>query len=754
MKKLCLLLAMLIALTALPAMAAEGDAMLGLEEDNRLSFSYCFAVGDTLYLVDYAGLYTYHVGDSDLKEYMIDSPELGDESTMYDITTLPFAEGDKLYALNLITEYGETARYYGANIVELTLTEDGNATFSNERSADWSDLIEEYDDNSYPIRPDSIIGAAGKAIIRYYNSQEDSYQAAALDLETGSLSVIDGLDGAMMLAAYKDDRVLVQLYSYESDGQTARLAVYDPASDSVEMLGKVEVEEYSPLQGLGYDPVSDAIYCIKGGEVCPVDLGSGKVGEGVTDMPIDAGNMASACVLEGGYFAYCSEGAAIRNLDLSQKAQSKLKINDTSWSDSISSAYYRFSNAHGDVSVVLSREYSDVENLIEAMMNRDSSVDIYVLSTSTSTYDALYKRGYLMELDGSKKAMELTGDMYPSLLEDLSMDGHLVAVPLMFNAWSLGINTKLLKALNMQIDDVPDNWSDFLDFLPILNDKLAGMNGASLFYSGCTVSDAWDGLFSAIIEDYQNYVSFTKPGMGYDTDLLRGLLEKLEQIDFEALGCISDEDAEDSYFNFSYGDSTALIQTSTGCNIGNYENDYSCVLMRMEPDAPALLVLGTMVAVVNPYTKNPEAALAFIDELVDNLPKALLYGLNPNLNEAIRGDANQETLQDSQEELEELHIEYEAASGEEKQSLEQDIANSEAELAEMEANLWEVSPQEIEWYRAHDDNLRIGGFNWLYTEEGGEAEDLMEQYQDGQISVADMLKSIDKKVQMMLMEGN
>ena len=56
MKKLCILLALAMALTCLPAMAAEGDALLGRGEENKLYFKYCFAVGDTLYAVGYSSL--------------------------------------------------------------------------------------------------------------------------------------------------------------------------------------------------------------------------------------------------------------------------------------------------------------------------------------------------------------------------------------------------------------------------------------------------------------------------------------------------------------------------------------------------------------------------------------------------------------------------------------------------------------------------------------------------------------------------
>ena len=751
MKKICILLAMLFAVTCLPAMAAEGDAMLGLGDEEQLSFNYCFSQGDTLYLAGYSDLYAYRVGDADLTQYTFVSPEMGDG--FYEIATLPFADGDRLYALNLITDYGENTQFAGANITEIALQGD-EVKFGDSVDVDWSDMLEYYEDSTYPIRPDYILGAGGKAIVHYYSTNGD-YMMAAVDLSTGALTQIDTLSSAYLVTGYRDGMVLVEQYSYESNLQTAQLLAYDPGDDSTQRLGEIQVSEYSPLVGLAYDAASDILYCVKGGEICPVDLQAGEVGAGITDMPLASYGSAAGSILEGGYYAYCSEGAAIRSLDISQQAQTRLKISDSSWNDAVSNAYYRFSNAHGDINVVLSRDYSESENLVERMMNHDDDVDVYIVYSMGADYDALYNRGYLMELDGSPKVAELAERMYPALREDLSTNGHLVALPISMNAWSLGVNEKALAAMGLKLEDVPDDWPGFLDFLAGLKD-VAADSGIHLFYSGYTARDARNDLFNLIFDNYQQYVTHTEPQTGYNTELLRGLLEKLEQLDLVALGCLEDDASEDEVFGMvDYNEDTVLLQTYVGSNIGNFYSDFTPVLMRMEPGAPNWLTLDTTVAIVNPYTKNPEAALAFIDEMVDSVPRSVLYCLDPTMNETIRGDMNQETLDEEVAQLEALRAEYETASAEDKQSLEQEISDHETNLEYFENFLWEISPAEVAWYRSHDENLAIGRFSWLYGADGaGEATELIERYRDGQISAGEMLEGIDKKVQMMLLEGN
>ena len=763
MKKICILLALALALTCGTAFAAEGDATLGVSDENKLNFSYCFSLGDTLYLVSYGTLFTYKVGDSDLREYSINVPEdLSIETGSFEYTTLPFAADGKVYSLNLITEYGENTEFKGANVTELTLQDDGSAKSTIVCEVDWKDMVEFYDNNSYPVQPDIIIGASGMAYARYYDSQGD-YRTLSIDLASGATHDVEELTGAYTIAPYKDGALLAELYNAETD-KSVRLVSFNPADGSIQQLSEIPIENYTPLQGLAYDAATDTVYCIKAGEICAVDLQSATVGEGVTEMPLEAYNAAPGCILDGGYYAFCSEGAAIRNLDPALKAQSKLRINDSYWSDTVNSAYYRFANAHGDVSVVLSREYSDVENLIENMMNRDDKNDIYVLSTASSFFEALHNRGYLMELDSNEKIKAFADSIYPSVREGLSTDGHLVALPLSTYSWSVGFNEQALGKLGMKIEDVPNNWSDFLDFLAGLSGKLTEESGIHLVYNGYTDEDLRYELLNMILMDYQYYVNATDSDQGYDTPLVHELLEKLEKTDFTALGLPSEMDDE-GFMMDAYGEESVLMQTTTGCSIGNFYGMFTPVLMQVAPDQPARLVLDTTVLIVNPFTKNADSALAFAAEVLDNLSKQTLYALNPDLNDPIRGEQNQATLDELREDIDALRQEYEKAPAEEKQSLEADIQDEEKSYEYAETYNWDVSPREIEWYRAHDDNIIISIYNWLYPDtvdeeddgnigQNAEASDLMEQYLSGMINLNDMLAGIDRKVQMRRLEGN
>lgn len=146
--------------------------------------------------------------------------------------------------------------------------------------------------------------------------------------------------------------------------------------------------------------------------------------------------------------------------------------------------------------------------------------------------------------------------------------------------------------------------------------------------------------------------------------------------------------------------------------------------------------------------------MLFMEQLADCMSRDTLYCVDPSLNEPVRNSYYEEAMREFNESLKMLKDEYESAEAADKQDLEAQIREQEASIADYEQTSWDISQTSIDWYRANDDNIVLEGVNWLYSENAGEASDLVEQYLAGQIDAEAMLKAIDKKVNMMRLEGN
>ena len=235
MKKLCLLLILALMLTVIPAYAAEGDALLG-EDDDALYFNGMYAQGDTAYMFTYDNIiYKYRLGDTEMTSYQILLPERDEPGASDDL--IAFGMDDKLYAIDLISVYDEETEFLGAELFELTLSDDATATMNKVLDLDWSDLVEYYGQSAYPSRPETVLAMDGAAFMYIYD-ESGTYQVFCLDMATGKIRRIDELHDTSVMTRYRDGQLLVETFSYE-ESNTARLYTYDPKSDAVELLGEV-----------------------------------------------------------------------------------------------------------------------------------------------------------------------------------------------------------------------------------------------------------------------------------------------------------------------------------------------------------------------------------------------------------------------------------------------------------------------------------------------------------------------------------
>ena len=752
MKKMSLLLALLLALTCLPAFAAESDLILARDGETGIRFQNAFTDGETLYLSDENTLYTWQPGDEALTEHTY---SFEDGNPNGGTRVMPFIGEGQLYAITVKMSYGAHVDVDEVALNSMALEADGTVTFQQLTTLDWTDLISYYDGDADVTMPLDIVVGGGKAYLRHYNDQYD-YVLSVLDMETGALEENYDLQDVQAMIPYQEGTLLVEQYSFSSN-ETARFLLYDYESDSVQMLSEFEIKPYTPLSGLAYDEDTDTVYCISEGEVCPVDPRTGEIGAGVADMPLEAYGMSHAVLMNNGLYAYAGNGVAIRDLVAGSQVAFRLKVVDSNYCSAVTAATTRFCAEHSDVGVVLSRDFNGADSLAESMMNRDDSVDIYTVATSSAAFDAVYKRGYMMELDGSALLADLAERMYPSLKECLSAYDHFVALPLETNCWGPGFNEKALAELGLTLEDVPDNWWDLLDFLPTLEGPLAEHENVRLTYEGITVSGMRSNLFFAIFNEYQSYVNAVEPNMGYDTPLLRGLLEKVENIDFEALGCEEDYGEDNSMGGIVIGgdgETMTLFETSCNHSIGEIYFDATPVMLGLDAQTRPPLFLYTVVAFINPFTQHPDEALAYMEALAESMPNSTRYNIDPALDEPIRGARNEQLLEEARKELEQLRTQIENAGPSEVQLLEERLAEGEENLAERERLWWEVPESSVEWYRAHADGVVTAPVNWLYADNAGEGYELIQQYLTGGMRLDELLREIDHKVQMMLLEGN
>lgn len=737
------------------ALAAEGDTVLrgGWFFDVMMRGEELVLFGGT---ID-GGIYTWKMGEEDLSFYpwgeSFENVVFSPEWTYY----TEFSDGENIYFVSGTSkaENGSLELQY-VSLWKIVLdNNEANIVEVEDSHLDWDALPTSHD--IYFVQNSVYLNG-----VLYCIAESDSHdmEACAVPLDGSYSYVLDDVPSPLGISTYKDGKLLFwcrdlnqNLYD---DNEYASFVAWDPALEEAEELCTISVDPkmyhayyYDPVS-FTYDEVSDRVYYAQFGAVVALNLDTGETEE-VNDIPLLDESEIGAVMLPGGYFALAREEEIIvRNTDPGERAAYRLTISNPSNIEPINSAIYSFSDIRPDVSVKIDA-HNEPPRIIEDLMTQSTQYDIYVVNSTDQSFDSVFHRGYMAELSDSEKIDKLFADMYPAIADQLRTNGVPVAVPLTATGSStLGVYKSALEKAGMTMDDIPTNWLDLLDSLDELHARLAG-TGVSLFADWHFVNELRPSLLFGILEDYLTYMNQTDPAMGFNTDVLRSVLQKLSEVDFEALGVMSYEESL-TYENDSLSD--CLFRIDTSCTISGSFDEFEPLLLSMTSETSPYLRLQLGVAFINPYSPNKDIAQQFLECALDNVQEATIASICDIDVEPKRMSSYESEYELSLEELASLQNALATAEAAEKQSIEEQIRDAQLWLEEMDAMYWEISPMAIEWYRSHDDFLAVDTFNVLYSADNyAEINTVLEQYQDGAISTEQFLQTLDDKLQMSILEG-
>ena len=763
MKKMMIALCCLIlAVAVLPcALAAQGDANLAMNLNDQASDSIsggCVLDG-TLYLQGYLGLYVWKPGEADVTAYPYDIDRYNAVDSQYSNVQNIATDGEKLYAILSVTSMaldGSDDYEQTAEIRELTL-EDGKAVFGEATGVDAGDLKVESRYGSY-ISSFNNCTMVGDTIFGTVWDDSGNLKLYGMKLD-GSNSVVD-IENPYMITPYKDGQLLVETYDYNGGGMT--LCAYDPESESVTTLTAQQEEQ---IYGIAYSAETDRLFFLKDGYIMAAENFDLDNAQQVGQLSSNYYSDAAGLLMPGDFYVYITyDVTCVRNTDPEALPSETITVMNANYNDAVVSAYYSFGNAHPDTGVVISNGGMDDKGIIDAMMNRDSSVDIYSLGVSMQAYDSLFNRGYIAELNDSQLLTEAVEKMYPGIREVLEKDGKILAIPTGVSGDTLGYNAEGFEKIGMSADEIPDNWPEFLELLKSLEGRLPEDGSVKVFnVDNITVSDARSMLVSAIFSSYASYLDVKGQEMGYNTPELRGLLEAALQLDYEALGFQPDRETTDEgtvYYN-SYalsgdsGNEKWLLETYAGCTLGNMYGDTMPLMLSVVKGEEAPVPARMTVAFINPFTEHMDAALAFMEEIYKQLSNEVLYNVSDALNEPVRFSGYEASIKEIEKYIAEIAAQLETADPVDKPVLEQNKKQMEDGLADYEKNSWNIGAAQIKWYRSHAGRLHVERYNYLAS--AGDGNDIYEmalQMLNGQMSVDSFLQEIDRTARMMAMEGN
>ena len=773
MKKLFALL--LILLFALPAVAfaAPGDALLlrqgmdGYYGDLRSIVE----VDGTVYMLAYNALFTLEGGETEpVRHELTLDIEAGEDENISVSREAVALVAYKNHPCLVVTETasetegeGENMEFFstveGAWLYELAFDGESNATTGEEIvELDWYDLIQGDGDYEYFAQCDMPFVMEDTL---YFSSYDDDINRllVATDLEDGDTDVyyMNELFGTEpdSLCAYKDGRLLYISVKWGEDGNAVTLCAADPAEGETEELAVLPVDGYAYPYGLAYRAETDTVYFIMNGELHAITGMDVATMQSVAEIPLNnAGAMQPIVTADGFYIAGDYEVVVRRNTDPSLRADIRLTVQD-SYNTSIENAYYAFGNAHGDVEVIMTQQ---VEDIVQAMMNRSSTVDVYCLNVDSSEYEAVFSRGYMAELTESETIASLVESCYPFVQEVCTRDGEIVGVPVAIYMEGRGYDPAAFERLGMTQDDVPTTWTEFFESLVPLAQKAAEEPGMSLFDGLEDYGSARYLYMGAMIQDYMTIISQPGNELAFDTAAFREALAASESVDWTALGL--DEPDESGGYGWSSGgndgEHNMLYSAYADITVESYggQSAYEPLLLSFAGDEEPHINASLTVAFVNPFSENRAEAIAFLETVASEMDAVLKIQLSPEENEPVRSPDYEATLENYDQMIADAKEQLDQADEQDKGAFEELVAEYEGYRENyLRDGAWRASAESIARYREIAPhilitrNLGMGGDNEFAFYE------LQQQYISGMISADEFINGVDGKLQMMMIEG-
>ena len=656
-----------------------------------------------------------------------------------------------IYALQYKQIFGEDSTDIEGGWLRRLVLKDGEASLEETDlpQLDWAPMIEDYGNYRSTRYPYLIFTSDDMLYCACYT--DNSEEIVAFDLASGFAEEIE-LTEYPQIYPSTDGTILLTRTEWSATEAVTTLIMMDLKTRSEEVIGRFNSTN-SSLQGAYYDKAGDRlIYSLDGQLMIAPGLDLANA-EAVNDCPPDYDMQIQP--LPGGFVLLWNQSTvAVRNTDPAMRSEITLNILDAGSAENLESTIYDFTNMRGDVSVVLRRAYGD-DSVLQAITNRDASVDIYNLSYESTALEALRNRGYLLDIGSNAEIQEAFSRMYPWLQDVLRQDGKLTMVPTFINGWSIGYDPKAWKSIGLTEADVPHTWDQFFDLLAILPEKTQGTEYQPVSY-GESISGFRSYIIQQLLEQYQISITCGIRDFAFNTPVLKNLLARLDAVDYEALNLIEDYQDEAYVEEGSYRESVLTFGAST--TIQNWSDGREVMLLSLTADEDPILAVNMGVAFVNPYSEHQEEATAFLAASLRNLSVSSRYNCFTDATEPLRYATFQENLENTQKMLDESKASLEAADEENRESWETVVHDLEQSLEDMN-NEWMISPKNISDYQKNSAFLRPLSFDILSSimsvdAATNEYSSPVWEYTERNITADELLSMIDKKVQMMRLEGN
>lgn len=733
---LCFLCALIL---PLPVLGEGMDTTLASDNGAYgIIHSACEMKG-RLYFLSSTGLYSWDVGmgepvkliDLSLSQrnvLMIEPPDSTAEKALWEkgMSAL-FTDGMTLYGLHPYT--GQVFKWEDEGFSSIIRIPEDQFYYTDQGK-------------SNPKEIKSVFFAEGKLylVLSSFTAESgDIRELFAWDLYAPAMDLLNapGIEAAF---PGPERELLVQVVEKKTlnNGDTPMLTLwrYDLASQTFIQKMWDEVEE--DAAGIVWRKEDQALYFTSNGGKVKKVLLCGKT-QVKAYLPLAfAGSDDQAFITDDGAYVYIGMGSLfIRNISFEGEKQQR-SITVMGLMDS--SSAIAFSAKHPDITLVIESTGADFLTIQQSMVSGDANIDLYIVNSARS-YKDVRDKGYAAPMNSNAFLLSQAKQFYPAVQGALFEGDNLLAFPLnlMPDTWTL--NRTVWDRLGL--GEYPATFEALFKVLEIWDKTYAKDQPDYTFL------ETYEGFFGYVAlivkqyllhhEAYDSPVSFDDPAF---REAVQAAFNYRATLENQNEGWNSIIMTYPQYLGVGYNDSNEVVTIPPPA---------------LTADSPRMVKASMDLFILNPLSTRPQDALEFVAFYAQEMNATTKYALNASLNMPLRPENFEKEQQELKERIAMLELMLKDAAPEDKNDV-QALIDQEKNRYEMrEKDNWLVSKESIDIYRELANNLVVPLCSIFANDRGSLGDEVIEQvirrFADGQLTVDQFIRELDKKAQMVFREG-
>lgn len=572
------------------------------------------------------------------------------------------------------------------------------------------------------------------------------YELFYFDLASGGSGRVH-VDNVILITNYKDGKMAAVIERTDA----YRVVEINIATHEV---GKTLYEEENPryrITGIAYDQSSDKLIVVTGKGIYRI------ADQKMIDLYAYLPEMNERiiredfnCFLNGKYvfinqsvfFTSDLNGeSALKSLRFANNGVSNQSVRD-------------FMRQNPDVKVSFSPDMVwNSKEIVDSLLTQNSDIDIITLYAGAGL-SAMKNKKYYTNLSGSKELAEDIALMYPQI-QDILMDGeNLIAYPdrMMVYCWLVDNHALQQMGYDMENSTMKE-WLDFVE--EYARNFSTDESTYALFPQGFTKKQLVREILTQYIIEYESIgqLNFNDPG-------LKELLERATQLP-KSIFLESDTDGApiDAYDNGLPPLFIVNALLSPDEYIGFYEQyapQYVAPPVFSTQNTPT--VRGTLsVYLVNPYSKNQETAIEFIEYCAQHTDPLLRFYVEQSYDRPIPNQEFVDFKKKTTTSIEDLTNRLEKAKPEDISDIKAEIERQKIILAYAAKQEWLISDADITAYKHIAPGLTFLPSSLCFTDSSYSVtninlNEILDMLLEKNFSVGQILAEADRKYNMIRME--